>query len=220
MEPDPATQHGKERHMADGTPLKLNGTAIIHPALPAALRPATRDVEGKKANEFLPDGYLKIDAAFDLSARARATAEGAVEKTLQVNDDQVVVLEMADGVTVMTTATKLKQSLLQVAAGAVDAGGALKLNRLQERGEAVRGLVGDSIGDLVSRVFTLTVGDVADPIIEAAKRRAAEWLDTGVTMPTWNGLLFVCSPRGAPPGGRRNTTSAVPTWRRRSSKDG
>ena len=29
MEPDPATQHGKERHMADGTPLKLNGTAII-----------------------------------------------------------------------------------------------------------------------------------------------------------------------------------------------
>ena len=30
--------------------------------------------------------------------------------------------------------------------------------------------------DLVSRVFTLTVGEIADPIIDAAKREAAEWL--------------------------------------------
>ena len=64
--------------MADGTPLKLKGIAITHPTLPAALRPTTRAAAGKNANEFLPDGYLKIDAAFDLSARARATASSSM----------------------------------------------------------------------------------------------------------------------------------------------
>ena len=162
--------------MAANIPLRLNGTSISHPALPAALRPATRAAGEAKASEFLPDGYVKIDAAFDISARARSTPDGAVEKTVQAKDDQVVVLEMADGVTVITSAKKLKESLQRLDPKAVDADGTLRLDALLKRGAAVRGMIGDTVSDLVCRVFTLTVGDVADPIIEAARRKAAEWL--------------------------------------------
>ena len=162
--------------MAHDISLKLSGRPISNPTLPAALRAAARGADSAKAGEFLPDGYLKIEAAFDLSARARSTPEGAIAKTIQAKDGQVVVLEMAEGVTVITSATKLKESLQRVNPKAVEADGTVKLDALRERGEATRGMIGDAISDLVSRVFTLTVGDVADPIIEAAKRKAAEWL--------------------------------------------
>ena len=162
--------------MAQNIPLKLNGTPIVNPTLPSALRPATRAVDGARASVFLPDGYLKINAAFDISSRARSTPEGAVEKKILAGDDEVVVLEMADGVTVITSAKKLKESLQRMDPAAVEADGTLKLSALRERGEATRGIIGDAIGDLVSRVFTLTVGSVADPIIDAAKVKAAEWL--------------------------------------------
>ncbi|HEX9788825.1 MAG TPA: CHAT domain-containing protein [Candidatus Binatia bacterium] len=162
--------------MAANIPLKFNGTPIANPTLPAALRGAARGAESAKASEFLPDGYLKIDAAFDMSARARSTPAGAIEKTIQAGNDQVIVLEMAEGVTVITSAKKLKESLQRIDPDAVEADGTLKLRALRERGEATRGMIGDTASDLVSRVFTLTVGDVADPIVDAAKRKAAEWL--------------------------------------------
>ena len=52
----------------------------------------------------------------------------------------------------------------------------MKVDALHERGEESRGVIGDLTSELVSRVFTLTVGEVADPIIDAAKREAAKWL--------------------------------------------
>ncbi|HEX5023180.1 MAG TPA: hypothetical protein VFX54_21100, partial [Candidatus Binatia bacterium] len=162
--------------MADKIPLKLNGIPIVNPTLPAVLRPATRGADGATAAKFLPDGYLKVNAAFDISSRARSTPGGAPEKTILAGDDEVVVLEMADGITVITSAKKLKESLRRIDADAVEAGGTLKLSALRERGEATRGIIGDAVGDLVSRVFTLTVGEIADPIIDSAKRKAAEWL--------------------------------------------
>ena len=157
--------------MADNIALKLHGTAIANPILPAALRPATRSLDGAKATEFLPEGYLKINTAFDISARARSVPEGAVEKKIVAGEDEVVVLEMADGVTVITSAKKLRESLRRVDPDAVGADGALQLSALRERGEAMRGIIGDAVSDLVSRVFTLTVGEFADPIIDAAKAK-------------------------------------------------
>ena len=162
--------------MADNIPLKLNGSPIANPTLPAVLRPATRSLEGAKATEFLPDGYLKINTAFDISSLARSTPEGAVERKVVAGDGEVVVLEMAEGVTVITSAKKLRESLQRIDPGAVEADGTLKLSALRERGEATRGIIGDTVSELVSRVFTLTVGDIADPIIDTAKRKAAEWL--------------------------------------------
>ncbi len=93
--------------MAENISLKLTGAPIAHPNLPNVLRSALRGVDGARADEFLPDGYLKITAAFEVGQRARSTPEGVVEKTMQAADDEVVVLEMSDGVTVITSAAKL-----------------------------------------------------------------------------------------------------------------
>ena len=93
--------------MAENISLKLTGAPIAHPNLPSALRPATRSAGGARADEFLPDGYLKITSAFEVGQRSRSTPEGVVEKTIQAADDEVVVLEMADGVTVITSAESL-----------------------------------------------------------------------------------------------------------------
>ncbi|HLN83936.1 MAG TPA: CHAT domain-containing protein [Candidatus Binatia bacterium] len=162
--------------MADRIPLKLTGSPIADPALPAALRPALRGVGPGRSDEFLPDGYVKITSAFDVGKRSRSTPEGVVEKTIQAAADDVIVLEMADGVTVITSAAKLERSLKRVKPESVEADGTLKLDALHERAEESRGIIGDTVSDLVVRVFTLAVGDVADPILDAAKRKLAEWL--------------------------------------------
>jgi hypothetical protein len=162
--------------MADRIVLKLTGSPIANPALPSALRPALRGVGLGRSDEFLPDGYVKITSAFDVGKRSRSTPEGVIEKTIQAESDDVVVLEMADGVTVITSAAKLERSLKRVKPEAVQPDGSLKLDALHERAEESRGIIGDTVSDLVVRVFTLTVGDVADPILDAAKRKLAEWL--------------------------------------------
>lgn len=162
--------------MADRIPLKLTGSPIADPALPAALRPALRGVGPGRSDEFLPDGYVKITSAFDVGKRSRSTPEGVVEKTIQAAADDVIVLEMADGVTVITSAAKLERSLKRVKPESVEADGTVKLDALHERAEESRGIIGDTVSDLVVRVFTLAVGDVADPILDAAKRKLAEWL--------------------------------------------
>ena len=66
--------------MAETISLKLTGAPIAHPSVPSALRSALRGVDDARADEFIPDGYLKISAAFEVGRRARSTAEGVVEK--------------------------------------------------------------------------------------------------------------------------------------------
>ena len=55
--------------MAESISLKLTGAPIAHPGLPSALRSALRGVDGARADEFIPDGYLKISAAFEVGRR-------------------------------------------------------------------------------------------------------------------------------------------------------
>ena len=102
--------------MAENISLKLTGAPIAHPNLPNVLRSALRGVGGARADEFIPEGYLKISAAFEVGRRSRSTPEGVVEKTVQAADDEIVVLEMSDGVTVITSAAKLRESLKRVQA--------------------------------------------------------------------------------------------------------
>ena len=98
---------------------------------------------------------------------------------------------MSDGVTVITSAAKLRESLKRVKPKAVEADGTLKLDALHDRGEESRGVIGDWASDLVSRVFTLTVGEVADPIIDAAKREAAKWLGVNANEYTELGVTWL-----------------------------
>ena len=100
--------------MTDSILLKLKGTPIANPALPGIFSDSSRDATATVSSQFLPDGYLKIKDAFDVSQRARSIASGAVENTSPTEDKDVVVLEMADGVTVITSAKKLRESLARV----------------------------------------------------------------------------------------------------------
>jgi CHAT domain-containing protein len=166
-------------------PLRINGTIIPNPVLPSALRPAARSANGNKGSIFLPDGYVRIEAAFDVSVRGRSSPEAISHRTLLAEDHQVAVLEMADGVTVITSVKRLRDSLQRVNPDAADAEATLDLGALRRRGEQARGIIGDAVGDLVSRVFILTVGDGADPIITAAKRKAAEWVGDKAEEQVW-----------------------------------
>jgi CHAT domain-containing protein len=78
----------------------------------------------------------------------------------------VLVLELPDGTTLITSGARLEDELKRVAPEAASAG-ALKLDEVQPRGAASRGLL-DSLGRLVSRVFVLDRGGVADAIIDEA----------------------------------------------------
>ena len=118
---------------------------------------------------------MKITSAFEVGQRSRSTPEGVIEKTIQAADDEVVVLEMSDGVTVITSAAKLRESLKRVKPKAVEADGTLKLDALHQRGEESRGVIGDWASDLVSRVFTLTVGEIADPIKVRPSLKPPKW---------------------------------------------
>jgi hypothetical protein len=66
--------------MAESISLKLTGAPIDHPQLAARFAFALRGVDDARADEFIPDGYQKISAAFEVGRRARSTAEGVVEK--------------------------------------------------------------------------------------------------------------------------------------------
>jgi len=97
--------------MADTISLKLNGRRTA-PALPSMLRSATRGV-GEPADPFLPPGYLSPRASFDVGSAARGSADGAGEQQHASAADEVLVIELADGSTFITTASRLKASLEQ-----------------------------------------------------------------------------------------------------------
>jgi CHAT domain-containing protein/triacylglycerol esterase/lipase EstA (alpha/beta hydrolase family) len=159
-------------------PLTVQGLKLDRALLPHALQPAMRAVGQETADRFLPPGLLTVTSAHDLTPVARSTAAGSKESKVDTAAAQVVVLELADATTIITSPEKLAQTLSRLDPKAVLDDGSVRLDALRDRAVASRGVVGDAaaeqVGRLVSRVFTLTVGE--DPITDAAKRKALEWL--------------------------------------------
>ncbi len=154
---------------------------------PAALRlPRMFESTQRSANvldvdPFLPPGLLRVDTALDLSPVARSSPGGQTEQTLKPVEGQVIVLELPDGVTLISHPANLHDVLQRIHPGAVDADGALKLDEaLRERATDAGASPGSSnatrggVSDWVSGIFQMTVGTDNDPIIEAAKRKACE----------------------------------------------
>ncbi|HJW10531.1 MAG TPA: hypothetical protein VJ598_02025, partial [Albitalea sp.] len=168
--------------MADPVIFKLHAAALAAKPLPRAFQSIQRSATGVvEEDPFLPAGLLRVEQAFDLTPAARSTEAGQLTHDVAPTAGQVVVLELPDGVTVITHPQNLRDALSRVDPGALDADGALVFERaLRSRGAALRGGFGDAVaeglGSVVSQVFTLTVGHAVDPIIEAAKRKACEWL--------------------------------------------
>jgi hypothetical protein len=156
--------------MADIIPIKLTGRADA-PALPALLSGTSRAVDGQ-ADDFLPSEYLRPTGTFDVGAAARGV-EGAAALEHPAAADEVVVLELADGGTLVTSAARLRDSLARSHPDWLDADGAIPFEKLRAAGAAPQRGFGEALGGLVSKVFTLVAGEKKDAIIDAA----LDWLE-------------------------------------------
>ncbi len=155
--------------MAPTIPIKLTGRADA-PALPALLSGASRAADGRGV-EFLPSGYLRATGSFDVGAAARSVA-GAAALQHDAAADEIVVLELADGGALVTSAQRLRDALQQNHPDWLADDGAIPFEKLRIDGASAQRGFGEALGGLVSKVFTLVAGETKDAIADAA----IDWL--------------------------------------------
>ncbi len=182
--------------MANSIPIKLTGRADA-PALPALLGSASRSAGGQ-GDEFLPPGYLRATGTFDVGAVARSV-EGAAALEHDAAVDEVVVLELADGGTLITSAARLRDALARNHPDWVDADGAIPFEKLRAQGSSAQRGFGEAVGGLVSKVFTLVAGEKKDAIVDAAldwlKDRGLDAAELGVTWAGTRALMWAIEKR-------------------------
>lgn len=182
--------------MADLIPIKLTGRAD-EPALPALLS-GTRRAAGGAGDEFLPPGYLRAVATFDVGAAARGVA-GAAALEHPAAGDEVVVLELADGGTLITSAERLRDALARSHPDWLGPHDPIPFEKLRaEAATAQRGF-GDAVGGLVSKVFTLVAGETKDAIVDAAldwlKDKGLDAAELGVSWAGTRALMWAIERR-------------------------
>lgn len=134
--------------------LKLTGSRIDKPDVPALLRAGAARSTRPVADPFLPDDYVRVVDAFDLSPGGRSAPKAQKEVELQVKPGQLLVLELPDGTTLITSGGRLEDELQRVAPEAVGRG-AVGLDDVLPRGAASRGLL-DSLAGWCRRCSCLT----------------------------------------------------------------
>ncbi len=142
--------------------LKLSGEPLRQTTPPRILQTGTRGATHDE-QRFLPDGLVTTRAAYTLSRTARATAPPVNEA---VDAEQVLALELDDGVTVFIRVDKLRDDLRELDP---TLGDTLELDAIRDRGAASRGL----IGDVVRRLFVLDLG--RDELLRRAREQALAW---------------------------------------------
>ncbi len=203
--------------VAAATPssLRFRGRRLAPPSLASLLHSASRGVQPTRDDDFLPTGYLQVTQAHDLGAGVRGRSD-SVDTTLAGSGDEVLVLELADGGTLITSAQRLKDALARNRPDLIGAEGAVLFDRLSTGDEAARGVPADLAGGLVSKVFTLLVGasGSSDPIIDLARDKLAEWtgakaegavVDVAAVGASWLGakaLMWAIESRLERPAGR------------------
>ena len=137
--------------------------------LPPLLRPTLRS-SGLGDDPFLPEGYLQPTGSFDVGAGAREGGDARTDvQSGPKAPGEIVVLELADGSTLITSAGRLQDSLRRARPDLL--GGEddeILLEKLRAEGAAARGLLGEAAGGLVSKVYTLVAGDKPDGIVKDA----------------------------------------------------
>ncbi|MBM4258889.1 MAG: hypothetical protein FJ147_23670 [Deltaproteobacteria bacterium] len=156
--------------------LKVTGREVT-PTLPSFLRPTTRSA-GQADDSCLPQSYLRATRSFDVSPSARSSTDGVAEKQYQARPDEIIVLELSDGSTLITSAARLRETLLQTHPELLGPNDEILLEKLRAEGAVARRDLGEAIGGLVNKVFTFVVGETPDPIIDAALKKLKE-LTTG-----------------------------------------
>jgi pimeloyl-ACP methyl ester carboxylesterase len=158
--------------------LKVRGLRLPGAPAPKLFDAAIRGSSGGDDNVFLPRDYVEVVEAIDLSSAARSAA-GRVPRDVEVADGEVLILEMADGVTIVTTAAKLAAAMERVDPSAFEDGKLVLRGALRDRTAVARGgPVGEGVEALFSKIFRTVVGAVVDPIVESAREELAKM--TGV----------------------------------------
>jgi pimeloyl-ACP methyl ester carboxylesterase len=174
--------------------LKLTGNRIDKPVVPTLLRSGAARSTRPVADPFLPDDYVRVVEAFDLSPGGRSAPTAQKEVELQVTPGQVLVLELPDGTTLITSGGRLQDELQRVAPEAVSQG-AVRLDDLLPRGAASRGLL-ESLGRLASKVFVLSGGGadlIIDEALDEVRKLAGEALADKLRDGAYWGVTYVAT---------------------------
>ena len=164
--------------MPHAIPIRLTGRELPGHPKPALLGSFSRSSGAPAADDgFLPSAYIKVETSFDVGMVARSAA-GAQVLDQPVGPDEVLVIELADGSTLVTSAGRLLAALEHNRPDLISADGAILFDRLRDEGPATRGFISDAVGGLVSNVFRLSVGagGAQDAIIDSAQDKLVELL--------------------------------------------
>jgi hypothetical protein len=103
--------------------------------LPALLVPTARSTQ-QADDLFLPAGYLEPTRTIDVGASARSAGEGVADQQHGLQADELVVLELADGSALITSAERLRATLAQTRPELLGPDGAVLLEKLRAQGAA------------------------------------------------------------------------------------
>ena len=173
--------------------LKLTGRATDL-QLPALLVSATRST-GPAADPFLPDGYLEPTSSFDVGAAARGGDEDHTQQQRVAQANEIVVLELADGSTLITSAGRLQTTLETTRPELLGPDGELLLEKLRAVGASPQRGPGEAVGGLISKVYTLIAGAAPDAIIDDALGRLKNPLELGVSWAGTKALMWAVERR-------------------------
>src|SRR5690349_14453975 len=143
--------------MPGDIPISIHGHSDAKPALPALFASTSRAVGAEPGEEFLPPGYLKATASFDVSNAARSIVAPAA-RPHRARPDELVVLELEDGSTLVTSAARLKEAIERSHPDWLDDDGGVPLEKLRAAGAAPGRGLSEAVGGLVRKVFTFTAG--------------------------------------------------------------
>ncbi|HET7524606.1 MAG TPA: hypothetical protein VFK10_01570, partial [Burkholderiaceae bacterium] len=183
--------------MAKSIPINITGRANA-PTLPSVLSGASRSSDSAD-DDFLPRDYLRPTGTFDVGGAARSAEGGAAALEHGADPDELVVLELADGGTLITSAARLRDSLARNHPDWLDANGAIPFEKMRAEGAAAQRDLGEAAGGLVSKVFTLVAGEKKDAIIDAAldwlKGKGLDAAELGVTWAGTRALMWAIESR-------------------------
>jgi hypothetical protein len=166
--------------------IKLTGRELP-PRLPAVVTTSTRS-SNARSDEFLPPGYLTPTSAFDVSAGARSAGAAAPDLQHGAAEDEIVVLELVDGSTFITSAARLQASLQQSRPELLGPNGEILVDRLGYEAAAGRSVF-NAVGQLVSKVFTFVIsGGASDAIGDGLKNVAGVGLTWAGTRALMNAI--------------------------------
>lgn len=163
---------------AGGVPLELTGRET-DAALPGVLLGAARAPGGGAEDIFLPAGYLVPTRTFDVGPAARGAA-GALRQSHEADADEVIVLELADGATLVTSAGRLRAALRLAHPELLD-GDTILLEKLRASAAAPGRGWGEALGGVISKVYLLAAGKVPDAILDAALGQLKDKAELGVS---------------------------------------